>query len=117
MSTTAAHESNDSDDFQSSEASDWPAKISSTVVNKVGLVRDKTTGPALVASRYIVYLVAIGLVAAVLVIIALVVAFRALVAATSYLPFVEANQTWLAYLIFGSLFLIAGMLFWRKKEQ
>jgi len=52
-------------------AEDWPAKASSTVVQYVGVVRDKTTGPALVASRNAVYLLAIALIAVVFLILLL----------------------------------------------
>ena len=95
---------------------DWPARASETVVQYVGTVRDKTTGPALSASRNIVYMAAMALIAFVLLIILLVLLVRVLVTATAYLPFVDEGQTWLAYFILGGLFLIVGMFLWRKKE-
>lgn len=98
-------------------AEDWPARASATVTQYVGTVRDKTTGPALVASRYAVYLLAIALIAVVIAILAMVLLVRLLVTATGLLPFVEAGETWLAYLIIGGLFIIGGMVLWRKKEQ
>lgn len=96
---------------------DWPAKASATVVQYVGSVRDKTTGPALVASRMAVYFLAIGLVAVVLGILLLLLLVRVLVNATGALPFVDQNETWLAYLILGFIFLVVGGLLWRKKER
>ena len=104
------------EEFLGNNAEDWPAKASSTVVGYVGTVRDKTTGPALTASRNVVYLLAIGLIAFVMLIIALVLLVRVLVVATGYAPFVEPGETWLAYLILGGLFLLVGMFLWRKKE-
>ena len=95
---------------------DWPARASATVVQYVGTVRDKTTGPALVASRNVVYFVAIGLIAFVAAILALLLLVRILVSVTAYLPFVEAGESWLAYLILGVIFLASGLLLWRKKE-
>lgn len=99
------------------EASDdWPAKASATIVQYVGTVRDKTTGPALVASRYAVYLLAIALIALVLAVLMLVLLVRLLVTATALFPFVEDGETWLAYYIIGVIFVLAGALLWRKKE-
>jgi len=96
---------------------DWATKASDTVVNYVGVVRDKTTGPALVASRYVVYAIAMALMAFVLLILMAVVLVRLLVTATGYLTFVEAGETWLAYYILGGIFLLAGTVLWRKKEH
>lgn len=96
---------------------DWPARASATVVQYVHTVRDKTTGPALVASRYAVYLLAMALIAFVLVILLMVLAVRLLVSATGMLPFVELGETWLAYYIFGGVLVLAGAFLWRKKER
>ncbi len=98
-------------------ADDWPARASSAVVHYVGTVRDKTTGPALTASRYVVYLVASGLISVVIAILALVLAVRVMVTATGYVPGVEPGETWLAYLILGGIFMLAGVFLWRKKER
>lgn len=95
---------------------DWPAKASATIVQYVGTVRDKTTGPALVASRYLVYAIAMALIAVVLVVLLLVLLVRLLVSATSHLSFVELGETWLAYYILGAIFVLIGALLWRKKE-
>ena len=95
---------------------DWPAKASATVVQYVGTVREKTTGPALVASRNVVYFAAMGLIALVLLVLVLVLVVRVLVTATGYAPFVEQGETWLAYLILGGLLLLGGIVLWRKKE-
>jgi hypothetical protein len=96
---------------------DWPSRASATVVNYIGAVRDKTTGPALVASRTLVYVVPIGLISLVLAVFVLVVAVRALVVATAYVPGVELGEPWLAYFILGVIFLLAGAVLWRKKER
>ncbi len=95
---------------------DWPAKASATIVQYVGTVREKTTGPALVASRYAVYVVAMALIAVVVAILLLVLFIRLLVAATSQLPFMEDGETWLAYYILGAIFVLGGAIMWRKKE-
>ncbi len=96
---------------------DWAAKTTSSIVQYVGQVRDKTTGPALVASRVTVYILAIASVAAVLGVILLLLLFRFLVVATGeLLPFVEPNESWLAHFILGGIFLGAGVFLWRKRN-
>ena len=95
---------------------DWPAKATQTVVGYVDTVRTATTGKALIASRAVVYFLALGLVAMMTVVILLVLVIRALVSLTSYLHFIDSGEVWLAYLILGGLFLLGGMLLWRKKE-
>jgi hypothetical protein len=108
--------SNGSSNGSSGETDDWPARASATIVQYVGTVRDKTTGPALAASRNMVYLLAIGLIGLVVAILGLVLVIRLLVVATSYVPGVNPDETWLAYLILGAFFLLAGVVLWRKKE-
>lgn len=100
----------------STEQDDWPSKASATIVHYVGAVRDRTTGPALVASRYAVYVLAMVLIAMVLAVVLLLLLVRLLVSATGELPFVELGETWLAYYILGAIFLLGGTLLWRQKE-
>lgn len=101
---------------EASDDDDWPTKASATIVQYVGTVRDKTTGPALVASRYAVYVLAMALIAMVLAVLLLVLLVRLLVTATALLPFIDEGQTWLAYYILAAIFIVAGALLWRKKE-
>lgn len=97
---------------------DWAARATSSITQYVGQVRDKTTGPALVASRTAVYMMAIGLIGLVLLIVALLLLFRLLVVASGeLLPFVEPDESWLAHYVLGGIFLGAGLFFWRKKDQ
>jgi uncharacterized membrane protein len=98
------------------DTDDWPARATATVVDYVGTVRDKTTGPALLASRDVVYFAAIGLIAAVAGVISLVLVIRLLVVASGYLPFVESGESWFAYLVLGFVFALIGLIMWRKKE-
>ncbi len=62
------------------------------------------------------YLLAIALIALVLAVLMLVLLVRLLVTATALFPFVEDGETWLAYYIIGSIFVLAGAMLWRKKE-
>jgi len=108
----------DSNQTIAHENDDWPARASASIVQYVGQVRDKTTGPALVASRNVVYMVAIGLVAFIVLIVLLILMFRLLVVASGELvPFMEPNESWLAHYVLGGIFLIAGAFLWRKKDQ
>ncbi|MCP3989853.1 MAG: hypothetical protein GY724_12315 [Actinomycetia bacterium] len=105
-----------SDDRSTGENDDWPARASATIVEYVGTVRDKTTGPALAASRNLVYLLAIGLISIVAAILALILTVRLVVVATGYIPGVDPGETWPAYLILGASFVLPGSWLWRKKE-
>jgi hypothetical protein len=88
---------------------DWPARAADTVERVVDSVRSKTTGPAIVVSRAIVY----GFVGAVLATVALVLFLAALIRALDvYLP----RGIWLPYLILGGLLGLSGALLWRKRR-
>jgi hypothetical protein len=110
--------SSDSSQQQLSGNDDWPARASASIVEQVGRVRDKTTGPALIASRTAVYMAAIGLIAFVLLIVLLLLLFRTLVLVSAWaLPFVDPNESWVAHYVLGAIFLGAGVFFWRKKDR
>jgi hypothetical protein len=89
---------------------DWPARLTSSVVDLIGKVRDATTGRALVASRALVYFLAAGLIATVVAVLGLIMLFRL---------FVEIAQghVWAVYLGFGALFTLGGLFAWAKKER
>lgn len=94
--------------------SDWPDQTADTVVNVVGAVRDRTTGPVLTVARGVVY----GLFAAIVGTAALVVfVIGAVRAIDNYLPdsvFGE-EHTWAAHLIVGLVLVIfGGVLFARR---
>lgn len=97
-------------------APDWPARATATVVGYVDTVRSRATGPAIRVSRRVVYFTAIALIGLVALPLVLILLVRVAVAATAYVPSVEAGESWLAYLILGVLFLMAGLVLWRKKE-
>ncbi len=110
----------DSDALSTNSASgqadqDWAGKATTTVVGYVDTVRTATTGKALVASRAAVYFVAAGLVALVALVLLLLLLVRGMVVLTSFLPFIDSGEVWLAYLILGGLFSLVGMWLWKKK--
>ncbi len=84
---------------------EWPAQAADTVVDVIGKVRDKTTRPALIAARALVY----GLVAAVVASIALVL-IRVL---DNYVP----GPVWWIYLGLAVVFTITGIVLIRKANS
>jgi hypothetical protein len=93
---------------------DWPAQAADTIVRVVGQVRDKTAGPAITAARGVVYGLLAGLLGATCAVLLAIMLVRLL---DNYL--VGENNTWLAHLIVGALFSVAGvfMLFVKAKPR
>lgn len=88
---------------------DWPVAATDAIVDMVHQVRDKTTGPALKASRAVVYGTVAGLLGLVALIIFVIGAVRALVLV---LP---DDLAYVAYLILGGIFTLAGAFLWSKR--
>jgi hypothetical protein len=88
---------------------DWPTQATNVVVDLVGTVRDKTTGPITTIARGIVF----GLFAGV---VGLIVTVMFLIAAIRLLDEALPSGVWLPYLILGVLFVIAGALVFRKRK-
>ena len=86
---------------------DWTTDAVDTLERVIGVVRDKTVVPAQKATRAVVY----GLLVAFLVVTALfmlaLALFRGLVVAT--------GDVWLAYLVLGGIFVIAGAFLWTRR--
>ena len=98
------------------DTTDWPAQAADTIERAVQGVRDKTTGPAITAARWVVaglFLVIIGTTVAILLSIALV---RVL---DVYLPESVFGEThvWAAYLILGLPVFIAGIVLLAQAQQ
>lgn len=96
-------------------AQDWPAQAADTIERVVGTVRDKTTGPAITAARWVVY----GTFAAIVgLVVAVMFAIAGVRALDNYLPdsvFGE-QHTWAAHLIVGAVFSLVGMFMWSKRS-
>lgn len=94
---------------------DWPRQATEQIVKVVDTVRDKTTGPALTAAagvKYGVLIVLLGLPLAVLLLIALMRGCeRGLIALGLDEPM------WIVDLVFGAVFLAAGVVLWRKSSR
>lgn len=98
----------------SAEGKDWPAQATEAIVEQVGRIRDKTTGPARTAATWVVFTafaVSLGTVALV---IFLVGAVRAL---DAYLPDEVFGEThmWAAHTILGAVLLLVGLVLFRVK--
>ncbi len=93
---------------QSDDAPDWPLQATETIVGFVDNVKHKTTRPAAMASRAVVYgivIVALGVPALIMLLVGLV----------HLLDQAIPQEVWLVYLILGSVFTLAGLLLWRKR--
>ena len=94
---------------------DWPAQIADTIVNVVGSVRDKTTGPALTVARAAVYGSFAAIVGCVALVVLVIAGVRFL---DSYLPsaWFGESHTWAAHLIIGLVLTITGLVLWMRRR-
>ncbi len=46
----------------------------------------------------------------------LILLVRLLASLTALLPFINDGEIWLTYLVIGTMFLLGGLVAWRKKE-
>ncbi len=103
--------------------SDWPQQATSKLVETVGTIRSKTSGPAIRISRAIVY----GLVALILALITLPLILigltRLLIGSIDsgflwFVPGVEHDKAvWIAYIAIGGLLTAIGMALWSKRPR
>ena len=86
---------------------EWPAQAADAIVDTIGKVRDKTTRPAIVAARAVVY----GFIAAVVGIIAAILALILLVRLyDNYVP----GHVWPLYAVLFAVFTFGGVFCLRK---
>ena len=85
---------------------DWAQQTTDTIERVVGSVRDKTTGPLIKVARVVVF----GTLAAIVGVAALVLLAIVLVRVLNLLP----GDVWVAHLITGAVFSLAGLFLWRK---
>ena len=96
------------------DTADWPAQAADTIERVVQGVRDKTTGPAITAARWMVaglFGLLVGTMVAILLVVALVRALDA------YLPdsvFGE-EHVWAAHGILGLPLFLIGLVLLRKR--
>lgn len=87
---------------------DWTTDAVDALEQAVGLVRDKTVVPAQKASRAIVSGLLVAFFVTVAVFLLAIALFRVLV--------VLVDEVWLAYLILGGIFVIAGAFCWLRRS-
>jgi hypothetical protein len=86
---------------------DWPIQAADTIVETIGKVRDKTTKPALLAARGLVY----GLLAAIVGTVALVLVLVLVVRLyANYVP----GDVWILYAVLGAVLTVLGLWLLRK---
>jgi len=89
---------------------DWTVQTADTIDRVVTTIRSKTSDPLVGIARWVVF----GLLAAIVVTLALVLlAIASVRALIVYLPFGD-DRVWAAYLIVGGIFVLAGLLLFRK---
>ena len=88
---------------------EWPKQAADTVVDTIAKVRDKTTKPALVASRALVYGIVIAVVGSVAAVLGLLLVIRLL----SYLP----GDIWTVYAGLFAVFTLLGIVLLRKANR
>lgn len=85
-------------------ADSWPAQATDLIVNTVGTVRDKTTGPAITIARGAVF----GTFAAITGLAALV--FFAIFLVRIITVYMPGHRVWPADLIVGGVFVLAALV-------
>lgn len=89
---------------------EWPTQAADAVVETIAKVRDKTTKPALVAARALVYGIIVAVVGTVATVLLLTLVVRLL---NNYLP----GQIWTVYLGLFVLFTVPGVWLIRKANR
>ena len=89
----------------------WPDQATDLIVQTVGTVRDKTTGPAITGARLVVYGTFAVLVAIVAFILVTILLVRVI---TVYLT---GNRVWITDLALGTIFSAVGILLWSKAAK
>ena len=92
-------------------AQSWPDQATDLIVQTVGTVRDKTTGPAITGARMVVYGTFGVLVAIVAFIIFTILLVRVI---TVYLT---GNRVWTTDLALGAIFSAVGIVLWTKAAK
>jgi len=94
---------------QQEPSGDWVSQLVGVLDRTVSTVRNRTTRPAILVVRALVY----GVLAAVLGLFALILLAIALVRVA---VLATQERVWLADLIVGALFCIIGLFFWMRRH-
>jgi hypothetical protein len=88
---------------------DWASQLVDTFESAVGSVRAKTSEPATKLVKYAVFAVMASGLLFLLFALLIIMLIRF---ANNYLP----SGVWVAYLLIGSIFMLAGSVLWRKRR-
>ena len=89
---------------------EWPAQAADTIVDTISKVRDRTTKPALLAARAVVY----GLIAAV---VGMITFFLILVMIIRWYDVWAPGPVWPIYAFFGVVFSAVGLFALHKANK
>jgi hypothetical protein len=89
---------------------DWTVQAADTIDRVVTTIRSKTSEPLVGIARWVVFGLLAAVVGAMMLVLLAIGAVRALIV---YLPFGD-NRVWAADLIVGGIFVLAGLLLFRK---
>ncbi len=93
---------------------DWPAEVAARIESAVVTVRDRTTVPATLAARGLVYGVVAGVLGTAMFILLVIALVRL---CDVYLPFHPiGRRVWVVDAGASAIFLLAGTFLWRKRR-
>jgi hypothetical protein len=95
-----------------STGEDWAGATADAIERAVQSVRAKTADPLERVVRLVVYGLLAGIVGVAIAVLFAVAALRGLVV---LIDVVWQPEVWLAYLILGGIFVVAGLLVWRRR--
>ena len=91
---------------------DWASATADAIEKAVQSVRAKTADPLERLVRLLVYGLLAGIVGVAIAVLLTIAAVRGLV---EVIDLVWQREVWLAYLIVGGIFVLAGLLVWRRR--
>jgi len=90
-----------------SEETDWTDQVADLIVDVVDRIHDRTTGPLIQASRWLVYGTVALFIGMVLVVLGIILIGRLL----GLLPL----DIWIPYSVIGALFTFGGLVLWGRR--
>lgn len=92
----------------------WPVEVADRIESVVGTVRSKTTVPAFMAARAVVYGAVLGVLGAAMTILLIIALVRVL---DVYLPFHPiGRRVWVVDAAASAIFLGGGAFMWRRRR-
>ena len=112
MAATADNLARTDDGKPAGTGEDWAAATADAIERTVQSVRAKTADPLERVVRLVVYGLLAGIVGIAIAVLGAIVTLRGLVV---LIDVVWQPEVWLAYLILGGIFVVAGLLVWRRR--